>query len=69
MGICYQRKQFFFFSPFTVEEAQTSPHLGQQRRSAALSDEVLETGLQFRLLLHRTSLIMKSQRHMPEETG
>lgn len=54
---------------FSVEEAQTSLCIGKQYCSQALTDEVSEQALQFSLPVHTMTFIMKSQRHMPEETG
>lgn len=70
MSILFQRKQpGVVFSPFTVEEAQTSSCIGKQCRCAIATDEVSERGSQFCVPLHTTSFIMKSLCHMPEETG
>lgn len=59
----------FFFFPF---HSGRGPDASLHRKTvtpATATDEVSEGGLQFRLPLHTASFIMKSQRHMPEETG
>lgn len=65
----FQPKETASPHPFSVEEAQMNLCIGKQWCSQAVTDEVSEQALQFSLPLHTMTFIMKSQRHMPEETG